>query len=118
MAKILVVDDDQMILEMMTTFLQLSGHQALTAIDGRQGWSILEYDDPEIILLDIQLPDINGLDMCEQLRQHPKTADMPIIMISAHAPPLVEKSKAVGATDYMAKPIRLKTLQATLQTYL
>ncbi len=114
MAKILIIDDEELTLEMLATFLQLSGHHALSAIDSRQGWSILSQEDPEAILLDIQLPDKNGLVMCRELRENPDTADLPIIMISAHAPPLIEEALQAGATSYLAKPINLKTLQSAL----
>lgn len=114
MAKILVIDDEALTLEMLSTFLTISGHEALQAIDSRQGWSILDYEDPEAILLDIQLPDTNGLVMCKQLRQNPETADLPVIMISAHAPPMNNEAKEAGADDYLAKPINLQQLQSTL----
>lgn len=114
MAKILVVDDEELTLEMLSTFLQLSGHHPLKAIDSRQGWSILAYEEPEAILLDIQLPDKNGLTMCKELRENPETADLPIIVISAHAPPLIEEAMQAGATSYLPKPINLQSLQAQL----
>jgi DNA-binding response OmpR family regulator len=114
MAKILIIDDEALTLEMLSTFLALSGHEPLSAIDSRQGWSILDYEEPEAILLDIQLPDTNGLVMCRELRQRPETANLPIIMISAHAPPMVSEAQQAGADDYLAKPIDLKTLQSTL----
>ncbi len=114
MAKILIVDDEELTLEMLSTFLELSGHQALTALDTRQGWSVLDHEDPQAILLDIQLPDKNGLAMCRELRSDRRTADVPIIMISAHAPPMTDEALAAGADGYLSKPIQLKTLQSTL----
>ncbi|MEO0561202.1 MAG: response regulator [Chloroflexota bacterium] len=114
MAKILIIDDEELTLEMLSTFLRLSGHEPLSAIDSRQGWSILDYEEPEAILLDIQLPDTNGLIMCRELRAKPETADLPIIMISAHAPPMIAEAEEAGANDYLAKPIDLRTLQTTL----
>lgn len=114
MAKILIIDDEELTLEMLATFLSLTGHEPLKAIDSRQGWSILDYEEPEAILLDIQLPDTNGLTMCRDLRNNPNTADLPIIMISAHAPPMIREAQEAGATDYLAKPIDLKTLSLTL----
>ncbi|MEO1667628.1 MAG: response regulator [Chloroflexota bacterium] len=114
MAKILVIDDEELTLEMLSTFLRISGHEALPALDSAAGWAILNSDDPEAILLDIQLPDKNGLVMCRELRENPETADLPIIMISAHAPPLIQEAMEAGATTYLAKPINLQTLQTTI----
>jgi DNA-binding response OmpR family regulator len=114
MAKILIVDDEVLTLEMLSAFLKISGHEALEAIDTRQGWSILDYEKPEAILLDIQLPDGNGLHMCKQLREKPNFSKTPIIMISAHSPPKIKEAEQAGATDYLAKPIRLNVLQETL----
>lgn len=118
MAKILIIDDEQLTLDMLATFLQMIGHNPLLAIDGRQGWSILEYDKPEAILLDIQLPDTNGIDMCHEIRSKAENDDVPIIMISAHSPPLIAAAKEAGADDYLAKPIGLKDLQSTLVRHL
>jgi DNA-binding response OmpR family regulator len=118
MAKILVIDDEELTLEMLATFLELSGHEALSAIDSRQGWSLLAHEAPEAILLDIQLPDKNGLVMCRELRKNAETAALPIIVISAHAPPLVAEAMEAGATDYLEKPIRLPALQAKLSEVL
>ena len=115
MAKILVIDDEEMTLEMLGTFLEMIGHQPLKAIDSRQGWSILGYEEPDAILLDIQLPDTNGLVMCKELRDNPETADIPIVMISAHSPPLIKEAEEAGADDYLAKPIRLNTLKETIE---
>ncbi len=114
MAKILIIDDEELTLEMLSTFLQLSGHEPLGAIDSYQGWSVLDQELPEVILLDIQLPDKNGLTMCRELRQRPETAQLPIIMISAHAPPLIDEAMEAGATGYLAKPIDLQTLRTAL----
>ena len=84
MAKILIVDDEYMTIEMLTTFLGLIGHQAVGALSGRQTWDKLAYEEPDLILLDIMLPDDNGLNICRKLRLNAATEKTPIIMISAH----------------------------------
>lgn len=114
MAKILIIDDEELTLEMLSTFLEMSGHEPLSAIDSQQGWSILSYEEPEAILLDIQLPDTNGLIMCRELRENPETASLPIIIISAHAPPMTDEAIAAGADGYLEKPIKLPVLQAAI----
>lgn len=114
MAKILVVDDEYMTVEMLSTFLSLIGHQAIGALSGRQTWDKLAYEEPDLVLLDIMLPDDNGLEICRKLRRNAATAHLPIIMISAHFPPMTSEATIAGATGYLAKPIKLDALKAAL----
>lgn len=114
MAKILIVDDEHLTTEMLGTFLRMIGHDYVEAFSCRQAWDKLSYESPDAVLLDIMLPDQNGLDMCRQLRDNPATADLPIIMISAVAPPMTGEASAAGANGYLAKPINLQNLRKTL----
>ncbi len=114
MAKILVIDDEQLTLDMLTAFLQINGHEPISALGGRQAQDKLAYLRPDVILLDIMMPDINGLELCAALKKAPETADLPIIMISAHAPPMIAEAEAAGADGYLAKPINLRTLKEAL----
>lgn len=114
MAKILIVDDEHLTTEMLGTFLKIIGHQAIEALSCREAWDKLKYESPDAILLDVMLPDTNGLEMCRQLRANPATANLPIIMISAYAPPLDKEASAAGATAYLAKPINILGLKNTL----
>jgi CheY-like chemotaxis protein len=114
MAKILIVDDEQLTIDMLTAFLSLIGHQAIGALSGRQAWDKLAYEEPAAILLDIMLPDTNGIDICRQLRKNGHTANVPIIMISAHAPPMIREADAAGANGYLPKPIKLDALKSAL----
>lgn len=114
MAKILVVDDEQLTLEMLSTFLKLIGHQAITALSARQTWDKLAYEEPDLVLLDIMLPDDNGLEICRKLRLNEATRTVPIIMISAHFPPMTVEATDAGATGYLTKPIKLDMLKAAL----
>ncbi|MBZ0291257.1 MAG: response regulator [Anaerolineae bacterium] len=114
MAKILVVDDEPLTVEMLSTFLGLIGHQTVGAYSGRQTWDKLAYENPEVILLDIMLPDDNGLDICRKLRSQTDTAEVPVIMISAYNPPLLAEATAAGANGYLIKPIKLNDLKSAL----
>ena len=114
MAKILVVDDEHMTSEMLSTFLRLLGHEAIEAYNGKQALEKLAYTEPTAILLDIMLPDVNGIDLCRQLRADPATAHLPIIIISAHAPPMIQQAEEAGANGYLAKPISLQSLKTAL----
>lgn len=114
MAKILVVDDEHLTLEMLSAFLRMIGHNPITALNGRQTWDKLAYEDPEIILLDIMLPDTTGIQILKDLRADAKHAHVPVIMISAHAPPMIAEAAAAGANGYLTKPINLEQLKKTL----
>ncbi|MBZ0278047.1 MAG: response regulator [Anaerolineae bacterium] len=114
MAKILIVDDEQLTVDMLSTYLGLIGHEAIGALSGRQTWDRLAYEEPDVVLLDIMLPDSNGIDICRQLRLDKATQNVPIIMISAASPPLQKEAAAAGANDYLVKPIKLDALKKAL----
>jgi len=114
MAKILIVDDEHLIIDMLTAFLGLMGHQSIGASSGRQTWDKLAYEEPDIILLDIMLPDDNGIEICRKLRANEATRNVPVIMISAYAPPMTKQAMEAGATGYLAKPIKLDALKSAL----
>lgn len=114
MAKILIVDDEYLIIDMLTAFLGLMGHQAIGASSGRQTWDKLAYEEPDIILLDIMLPDDNGIEICRKLRANEATRTVPVIMISAYAPPMTKQALEAGANGYLAKPIKLDALKSAL----
>jgi DNA-binding response OmpR family regulator len=116
MATILVVDDELLTAEMLSTFLKLMGHKSVEAYSSRQAWDKLAYTEPDAILLDIMLPDTNGLETCRMLRQEKQWADVPIIMISAVAPPMNREADEAGADAYLIKPINLQKLKTTLES--
>ncbi|MBK8027724.1 MAG: response regulator [Chloroflexi bacterium] len=114
MAQILIVDDEFLTTEMLATFIGIIGHQATEAYSGHEMWMKLNYLAPDAILLDIMLPDSNGLELCRALRNDPKTSHVPIIIISAHAPPMTREADDAGADAYLVKPISLQALRNVL----
>ena len=114
MAKILIVDDEPMTVEMLATFLRIIGHETMEALDARQAWDQLAIQTPDAVLLDIMLPDQNGLEVCREIRTKSELQELPVIIVSAMAPPLIAESKAAGATEYLAKPIQLSNLKGVL----
>jgi two-component system, chemotaxis family, response regulator PixH len=116
MAKILIVDDEHLTTEMLSTFLRIIGHDAVEAFSCKQARDKLSYVSPDVILLDIMLPDQNGLELCRELRDDPTTSTIPIIMISAHAPPMTREADKAGANGYLVKPINLSNLKSALAT--
>ncbi len=114
MAKILIVDDEHLTVEMLSMFLQLIGHQPVAALSGQETWECVNSESPDLILLDIMLPDDNGLEICRKLRQQDVTRSTPVIMISACSPALTREATAAGANGYLTKPIKMDTLRATI----
>ena len=113
MAKVLVVDDDPALLRVLSMGLGARGHQVVTAVNGRQALAAVSTTPIDLIVLDLGLPDIDGLDVCRQLRS---ALDVPIIVLSADAD---EDRKVAaldgGADDYVTKPFGMAELDARLR---
>ncbi|MBI2001841.1 MAG: response regulator [candidate division NC10 bacterium] len=105
-AKVLVIEDNPMNMELATDLLQLQGCEVLQAVTAFEALGLLHQVTPDLILMDIQLPGLNGLDLTRDLRQDPRTKDIPIIAITAYAM-LGDEEKAVraGCNAYIPKPI-------------
>ncbi len=114
MAKVLIVDDEPMTAEMLGAFLRILGHESADAFNCRHAWDKLTYFTPDVILLDIMLPDQNGIEMCRELRARPETQSLPVIMISAIAPAMTDEATAAGANGYLGKPISIASLKNAL----
>jgi len=104
--KILVVEDDLVAARMVNYALEQRGYQVLTAANGTQGLRKAQDEKPDLIILGVLLPGVDGLQVCRRLRADSQTAQIPILMISAKAQD-VEKATAikVGADDYLSKPV-------------
>ncbi len=114
MAHILVVDDEYLTVQMLGTYLKLIGHQTAEAFSAQQAWERVAARIPDAILLDIMLPDVNGIQLCRELRANPPTAAIPILMISAQAPPLLKEAEEAGANGYLIKPLNMLGLRSAL----
>jgi len=113
-AHFLIIDDEPAICELYRKYLELLGHTATEAYSSQHARDQLLYHRPAAVLLDIMLPDMSGLDLCRELRQHPAVQDRPIIVISAYSPPLIAEAERAGANHYLSKPLKLQTLKALL----
>lgn len=119
MSKILLVEDNEMNRDMLSRRLQRKGHQVLIAIDGAQGVELAQADKPDIILMDMSLPVLDGWDATQQLKAAPETSDIPIIALTAHAMAGDrEKCLEVGCDDYDTKPIEFPRLLGKIQALL
>jgi two-component system alkaline phosphatase synthesis response regulator PhoP len=104
--KILVIEDDPKALRFTRYTLEQEGFQVVTAANGLEGLRKAQMEAPDLIILDVMLPGIDGFEVCHRLRAEPQTAQLPILMISAKAQE-VDKATGlkVGADDYVTKPV-------------
>jgi len=114
--KILLVDDESEILEICRDYLKASGYDVVTARDGAQGLSVFRREKPDLIVLDLMLPEMDGLDLCRAVRRE---SNVPIIMLTAR---VEETDKLIGlelgADDYMTKPFSPRELVARVKVVL
>ena len=114
--KILIVEDERDILQLVKLYLEKEGFRTITATTGTEGLNSAKQDKPDLIVLDLMLPEIDGLEVCKRLRSAPETAMLPIIMLTAKA----EESDQViglelGADDYVMKPFSPKAFVARVK---
>lgn len=114
--KILVVDDDKEIAELVEIHLVSDGYQVFKAYNAKQGYDILENEDIKLIILDIMMPGVDGLNMCKTIRE---TSTLPIIMLSAKSTDLDKiVGLSTGADDYVIKPFNPLELMARVKSQL
>lgn len=114
--KILIVEDEKDILQLVKLYLEKEGYRTVTASTGSEGLAQVRSEKPDLLVLDLMLPEIDGLEICKRLRSAPDTAMLPIIMLTAKA----EESDTIiglelGADDYVTKPFSPKTLVARIK---
>jgi len=116
-SKILVVEDEKSIVEIISYNLQKEGYEVITAYDGMQGFKIALSENPDLILLDIMMPKLDGFEVCKRLRE--KKLQTPIIMLTARAEE-VDKVLGfeLGADDYVTKPFGVRELMARVKANL
>jgi DNA-binding response OmpR family regulator len=114
---ILVIDDDEDFQTILKVSLNQSGFSVRSLLDGQISPSLNEPPLPDVILLDVDLPYANGVEVGKQLKANASTRDIPVIMVSAN-PYVDQLSKEVGAADYVQKPFTLKTLLQKVQATL
>ncbi|MCE9525407.1 MAG: response regulator transcription factor [Planctomycetales bacterium] len=109
--KVLVVEDDRSLVDVLTYNLKLAGYEVIVATDGQDGILQAQLKQPDIVLLDLMLPVVDGLDVCRRLRSGTDTRDMLIVMLTAKAEESDELvGFSLGADDYVTKPFSVKVL--------
>ncbi|MFA5975588.1 MAG: response regulator [Elusimicrobiota bacterium] len=103
--KILVVDDEVNILTILKDSLEFSGFFVVTAQDGMEALDMVEKENPELLVLDVGMPKLDGWEVCRRLKGDPKTKDIPIIILTAYAQSSDQrKGLQLGADSFIAKP--------------
>jgi DNA-binding response OmpR family regulator len=104
-SKILVIEDDPGALKLAADALQQEGYQVLTATNGVEGLKRAQEEEPDLLILDVLLPGMDGFELCHRLKNAPTTAKLPILILSAKSRESDRKmGLAVGADQYLAKP--------------
>jgi PAS domain S-box-containing protein len=117
--RILLADDNEVTIKTITDYLRSKGFQIIVARNGLEAISRAKEDRPDLILMDIQMPEVDGLEAIRRIRTSPALVNLPIIAITALAMPGDrERCLAAGANDYLSKPISLKGLVETIETQL
>jgi DNA-binding response OmpR family regulator len=103
--RILIVDDEPDVLRLVALRLKKSGYEVLTASDGKTGLDMINSEKPDLVLLDLRLPNMDGIDVCKHAKSDEALKDIPIILFTATADvEVAETAKETGANDYIVKP--------------
>lgn len=118
MIKVLIVEDDEINIKLATELLKVNGYDVLQARNGLDGIKIAKEAKPDIILMDIEMPKLDGLEAMKQLKADPETQQIKIIAVTARAMVGDEaKIRAAGADDYVSKPYRYSDLISAIKKY-
>lgn len=119
MAKILVVDDEEHIVMILKDSLEFSGFQVVTAYNGLEALERVEQDHPDLIVLDIGMPKLDGWEVCRRLKADEKTRTIPVIILTAYAQASDQRKGAeLGADRFVTKPCDLTYLVEEINTLL
>jgi DNA-binding response OmpR family regulator len=117
--RVLVVDDDADIRELVAFKLEQAGFLVSSAADGQLGLDAARADRPDLVLLDLMMPKLSGLEVCRLLREEPATADIPVMLLTAKAQePDLQRAFSAGVDDYIVKPFSPRELLTRVQAVL
>ncbi|MEC4984825.1 MAG: response regulator [Oscillatoria sp. PMC 1068.18] len=118
-AKIIIVDDDRAILSLLCQFLEPWGFEVTSVDDPRQFWSILPQINPDLVILDLEMPNLSGIDLCQVVRNDPQWQNLPLLFLLGDPDTVtIKKIFAVGGDDYIPKPIIEPELMARVLNHL
>jgi len=118
--KLLIVEDNAMVREMFAVALAEAGFNVITADDGVSGLDRARAEHPDLILTDVEMPNLDGIQMIERLRQEPESQGIPVLVLSAVHASVLRNAMAVGASEIVQKPVQIafliKLIKQTLST--
>ena len=119
MSRILVVDDDDAINELIKINLELFGYDTVTAKDGIQGFTLAKQEMPDLIILDVMMPEVDGYTVAKRVRENELTKNIPILMLTAMGQ-LEDKVRGfdIGVDDYLVKPFEMDELKVRVRALL
>ena len=118
-AKVLIVDDDHLMLNALSTMLQPWGLQVTTLAEPQQFWQVLSDCSPDLLILDIDMPDFSGIELCQVVRNDPRWSNLPVLFLSGYKDTeIMNQVFAVGADDFVHKPIVEPELMARIMNRL
>jgi CheY-like chemotaxis protein len=117
--RILVVDDDPRLLHVVSMYLSIEGYEVDTAPNGEEGLQHLEAQRPDLVILDVMMPGIDGLEACRRIKSNPETREIPVVLFTALSrTDDVESGRAAGANRFINKPFSLIGLGAVIRSFL
>lgn len=119
MSKILVIDDDPSILELVKVNLELMGHDVITSLEGVKGFALVKQEMPDLVILDVMMPEVDGFTVAQRVRQNEETKEIPILMLTALGM-IQDKVQGFnsGVDDYLVKPFELEELKVRVKALL
>ena len=115
---LLIVDDQKVIIQFMYQSLK-ADYQVVVALQGQQAIDLCERQLPDLVLLDVEMPGMDGYEVCRRLKDNPITSNIPVIFVSAHSDEASEaRGLALGAVDFIGKPVNIKTARARISNHL
>jgi DNA-binding response OmpR family regulator len=116
MRKVMVVDDEKDLGAMLSRFLKRAGYEPVYCEDGARAWKRLQKEPVDILVTDVNMPEMDGLELCRKVREHPRLRGLPVIMLTvkSEVPAQVEGYER-GADDYIAKPFDFPVLLARIR---
>lgn len=114
--KILIVDDEPFMIDVLQKFLTINHFETVGALNGEEALVLVKVEQPDAVILDLMLPDIEGYEVCARIRSYPATANLPVIILSARTEEAsVQRAMAAGATAYLTKPVKFPVLIAEIK---
>jgi two-component system alkaline phosphatase synthesis response regulator PhoP len=116
--KILIVDDEPDLIKVTSYRLKKMGYNVVAGVTGQEALDLIRSENPDLVLLDLRLPVIDGLEVCRRVKADEKLKNIPIILFTASTDSILENVKEVCADDYLIKPFDQKKLEAVLNKFL